>query len=136
MTARHRPAVRSDDQHEQLVDEVHQLVWMWARRLLQVPPAQPPYSVHDAQTPEQRRAAWLALLAACEQIRDELDDWSKLAARTAAAAGADYGDLGDAVGMTRQGARRRWPGLAGLAKTARADGKANDVDSHPRKAVT
>jgi len=37
------------------------------------------------------------------------------AALSAAQRGADYPAIGDAVGMTRQGARRKWPGLAGLS---------------------
>jgi hypothetical protein len=33
------------------------------------------------------------------------------AAQAAAAAGAGYPQIGDATSMSRQGARRRWPGL-------------------------
>jgi hypothetical protein len=104
---------------ECMADDVRDLAWVWARRRMQLGPDQPPFSAHDPGTPEQQRTAWLALLGSCETLRAELEDWASVAARAAAKAGADYGDLGDAVGITRQGARRRWPGLADLTKAAR-----------------
>jgi hypothetical protein len=38
------------------------------------------------------------------------------AARAAAAAGAGYPQIGDASNLSRQGARRRWPGLVPHAR--------------------
>ncbi|MEU8589487.1 hypothetical protein AB0C59_21165 [Streptomyces sp. NPDC048664] len=60
-------------------------------------------------TPEQARAlAHLHLLTYVQQAVDELE---AQAAHQAADAGAGYPQIGRASNMTRQGARRRWPGL-------------------------
>ncbi len=47
-------------------------------------------------------------------IRDSAEQLAASAALSAAQRGADYPAIGDAAGMTRQGARRKWPGLAGM----------------------
>jgi hypothetical protein len=65
------------------------------------------------------REVRLAMLAAARLLQAELGEQLDEAARTAAAAGADYGQIGRAAGMTRQGARTRWPGLAKTARAAR-----------------
>ncbi|MFJ4466703.1 hypothetical protein ACIP2X_04195 [Streptomyces sp. NPDC089424] len=52
--------------------------------------------------------AQLHVLVQVERIAQQLADQ---AARAAAAAGAGYPEIGRASGMSRQGARRRWPGL-------------------------
>lgn len=59
---------------------------------------------------EDRRHALLRLrvLAGVKQTVRHLEDQ---AAHAAAESGAGYPDIGLAVGMSRQGARRRWPGL-------------------------
>ncbi|MFR9795064.1 hypothetical protein ACL02U_04030 [Streptomyces sp. MS06] len=85
----------------QVVDEL-------ARRLTQDgtrPPAEP-----DDTGDESRRRALLRLrvLVHVKQAVRSLEDQ---AARSAAASGAGYPEIGRAVGMSRQGARRRWPGL-------------------------
>lgn len=94
-------------------DELLALVWARARRRGHM----------DAETPcdvglthEQRRQAWLATLAGLSAVQDEVVALSRTAATRAVEYGADYPDLGDATGMTRQGARRRWPGLPGLRR--------------------
>ncbi|MFF1380437.1 response regulator [Streptomyces sp. NPDC058308] len=53
----------------------------------------------------------LALLHLLDQARRATERLQREAAATAARAGAGYPQLGAACGMTRQGARRRWPGL-------------------------
>ncbi|MEU8952090.1 response regulator [Streptomyces sp. NPDC048489] len=53
----------------------------------------------------------LALLHLLDHIQQATDRLQKDAARAAARAGASYPQIGAACGMTRQGARRRWPGL-------------------------
>ncbi|MFJ5530725.1 hypothetical protein [Streptomyces sp. NPDC093261] len=85
----------------QVVDEL-------TRRLTQEtahPPAEP---IDKAD--ESRRHALLRLrvLANVKQAVRRLEDQ---AAHAAAASGAGYPEIGQAVGMSRQGARRRWPGL-------------------------
>ncbi|MEV7993581.1 hypothetical protein AB0O67_17170 [Streptomyces sp. NPDC086077] len=52
--------------------------------------------------------AQLLVLVQVERVAQQLAD---RAARAAAAAGAGYPEIGRASGMSRQGARRRWPGL-------------------------
>ncbi|MFC1435750.1 response regulator [Streptacidiphilus sp. N1-3] len=53
----------------------------------------------------------LARLASLRQVQAALDVQIRLAAQEAAAAGANYAQLGEAWNITRQGARKRWPGL-------------------------
>ncbi|MEU9420880.1 response regulator [Streptomyces sp. NPDC051000] len=53
----------------------------------------------------------LALLNALDHVRQAAERLQRDAAADAARAGAGYPQLGDACGITRQGARRRWPGL-------------------------
>jgi hypothetical protein len=59
---------------------------------------------------EARRAALvrLRILADVKEVVRRLEDES---AHAAAADGAGYPEIGQALGMSRQGARRRWPGL-------------------------
>ncbi|WP_438302788.1 hypothetical protein ACSHXN_06470 [Streptomyces sp. HUAS TT11] len=84
-----------------LVDEL-------ARRLAQET-AHPPTEPLDMTEESRRRAlVRLRVLADVKQAVRHLEDE---AAHTAAASGAGYPEIGQAVGMSRQGARRRWPGL-------------------------
>ncbi|SHN17834.1 response regulator [Actinacidiphila paucisporea] len=56
-------------------------------------------------------AETLDRLAALAVLHDAVQSQVLLAARDAAAAGANYAQLGAAWNITRQGARKRWPGL-------------------------
>ncbi|WP_327287340.1 response regulator [Streptomyces sp. NBC_01198] len=56
-------------------------------------------------------ARTLERLAALALLNDALQSQVLQAARDAAAAGANYAQLGAAWNITRQGARKRWPGL-------------------------
>ena len=67
------------------------------------------------EPPGDERQLWLATLTSLLAIRDSADQLAGSAALSAAQHGADYPAIGDAAGMTRQGARRKWPGLAGLS---------------------
>jgi hypothetical protein len=77
--------------------------------------------------PEARRRrpkeAALAEVTITEHLTTVLGNVSSAAAQAAAEAGASYVDLGRASGMTRQGALRRWPGLAEIAEAARRHGR-------------
>ncbi|MGW1068301.1 response regulator [Streptomyces aureus] len=53
----------------------------------------------------------LALLHLLDHVQQATERLQEQAAGMAARAGAGYPQLGAACGMTRQGARRRWPGL-------------------------
>lgn len=106
---------------DKLGEDIRDLAWTWARRMLGLGYDQAPFSEHDVPTPSvQARPVQLALLAACERLRAELETRAGDAARYAAMSGADYAEMGAAAGLTRQGARQRWPGLAELTKQARA----------------
>jgi hypothetical protein len=65
------------------------------------------------------REVRLAVLAAAHLLCTEADAHLDQAAHGAARAGADYAEIGAVIGMSRQGARRRWPGLADLSRGAR-----------------
>jgi hypothetical protein len=91
---------------------VEQLAWTVARELLEFEPGAGPSSdLPDADM----RQMWLAALRSLLAIRDSAEQLAASAALSAAQHGADYPAIGDAAEMTRQGARRKWPGLAGLS---------------------
>ncbi|GAA3335323.1 hypothetical protein GCM10020358_03130 [Amorphoplanes nipponensis] len=89
--------------------ELQHLAWQQARR---DDPALPETPWAEGLSSEARRHAWLALLAALTAAEREITTLTARAAERAAEYGADYPALGAAAGMTRQGARRRWPGLS------------------------
>ncbi|GGT16461.1 hypothetical protein [Streptomyces chromofuscus] len=60
---------------------------------------------------ESARHHALAQLQVLVQVERAAQRLADQAARAAAAAGAGYPAIGRASGMSRQGARRRWPGL-------------------------
>ncbi|MET7457256.1 hypothetical protein ABZT03_36375 [Streptomyces sp. NPDC005574] len=62
-------------------------------------------AVEDAR---ERALVRLRVLADVRQAARHLEDQT---AHAAAASGAGYPEIGQAVSMSRQGARRRWPGL-------------------------
>ncbi|MBQ0854976.1 response regulator [Streptomyces sp. NPDC057621] len=72
-----------------------------ARRLVEAP------SSSSADDPAQA----LALLHVLDHLKQATERLQQEAAVAAARAGAGYPQIGAACGMTRQGARRRWPGL-------------------------
>jgi hypothetical protein len=67
----------------------------------------------EAGADRARALARLRVLASLEQAVHHLQYG---AARAAAAAGAGYPQIGDASNLSRQGARRRWPGLVPHAR--------------------
>jgi hypothetical protein len=102
----------SDAQRTGLAAAVEQLAWTAARETLQLgPDARPGSDLADAEL----REMWLAALTSLLAIRDSAEQLAASAALSAAQRGADYPAIGEAAGMTRQGARRKWPGLAGLS---------------------
>lgn len=70
----------------------------------------PPSAEHRDRADQARRQALLRLrvLAGVKEAVRHLEDQ---AAHAAAAGGAGYPEIGQAMSMSRQGARRRWPGL-------------------------
>jgi hypothetical protein len=102
----------SKEQRAELSTAVERLAWTVARETLELgPDAGPRSDLPDAD----QRQLWLAVLNSLLAIRDSADQLAASVALSAAQLGADYPAIGAAAGMTRQGARRKWPGLAGLA---------------------
>ncbi|WP_328470875.1 hypothetical protein OHA21_05675 [Actinoplanes sp. NBC_00393] len=101
------------DEKETLAGSIQELAWAWARNQ---PPGDQRMDVaspyEHGLTHEQRRRAWLATLSGLNAIQAEITELTATAASRAAEYGADYPDIGRAIGMTRQGARRRWPQLS------------------------
>jgi len=91
----------SDAHRAEVTTAIEQLAWATARDSLG----------EDAD----QRDQWLATLTSLLAIRDSAEQLAAAAALSAAQHGADYPAIGAAAGMTRQGARRKWPGLAGLS---------------------
>jgi hypothetical protein len=102
----------SDTQLTQLAAAVEQLAWTAVRETLQLGPDVGPGSDLPDVDPRQM---WLTALTSLLAIRDSAEQLAASAALSAAQRGADYPAIGEAAGMTRQGARRKWPGLAGLS---------------------
>lgn len=101
-----------DAQRTDLAAAVEQLAWTAVRETPRLgPDAGPGSDLADAD----RRQMWLAALTSLLAIRDSAEQLAASAALSAAQCGADYPAIGEAAGMTRQGARRKWPGLAGLS---------------------
>ncbi|GAA3487569.1 MULTISPECIES: response regulator [Streptomyces] len=69
--------------------------------------ASPHPASREAEQPDQA----LAVLRVLEHFQRATELLQREAAATAARAGAGYPQIGAACGLTRQGARRRWPGL-------------------------
>ena len=102
----------SDAERTDLAAAVERLAWTAVRETLQLgPDAGPGSDLADADL----REVWLAALTSLLAIRDSAEQLAASAALSAAQRGADYPAIGEAAGMTRQGARRKWPGLAGLS---------------------
>ena len=102
----------SEAQRTDLAAAVERLAWTAVRETLQLgPDAGPGSDLADADL----REMWLAALTSLLAIRDSAEQLAASAALSAAQRGADYPAIGEAAGMTRQGARRKWPGLAGLS---------------------
>lgn len=87
-----------------VVEAVEELV----RRLIEAadtPSAEP---ADPAGGTRRHALAQLRVLVAIKLAVRHLED---RAAHAAASSGAGYPEIGQAVSMTRQGARRRWPGM-------------------------
>ncbi|MCX0245411.1 hypothetical protein [Streptomyces drozdowiczii] len=60
----------------------------------------------------------LSVLAAWKVVDEEVKRLTAIAARTAGSYGANYERLGAAWGITRQGARKKWPDAVGKRREA------------------
>ncbi|MEU2455358.1 response regulator [Streptomyces sp. NPDC012765] len=78
------------------------------------------------------RAQALARLHVLDHLQQAAERLQRAAAIDAARAGAGYPQIGRACGMTRQGARRRWPGLFNHTDEA----PINHTDEAPTEQLT
>lgn len=98
---------------DELADRARRAVADLAQRLALEPDAVPYGEDRDGDgTPADEN--WtdpLASLRALALLSRAVDECAAAAARAAAGEGAGYPQLGSAWGVSRQGARKRWPGL-------------------------
>ncbi|MFF9687089.1 response regulator [Streptomyces sp. NPDC014623] len=101
-------------EQEELAVRARQAVAEATRQLVLCAP------VPDAGTrgPDEPRKDALASLRALAYLGRAVEECAALAARTAAQEGAGYPQLGEAWGVSRQGARKRWPGLVFTSRPA------------------
>src|SRR6266545_3377493 len=121
----------TEEERAALLDEVRWAIWHVAADTVGVNPyvVAPTCDGQRGRRRERRdpasvsrgpgRNAALAHVAVAELVAKEVARIAADAARRAAELGADYAEIGQAAGITRQGARRRWPDLAQLTAAAR-----------------
>ena len=95
----------------QLASQLHEIAWSAVRR-----PAADPWG-GAAGTREERRTGSLELLAVYSQLVKVLQRRIDLTIKDALDAGADYGQIAAACGVSRQAVRQRW-----MRRTAGRDG--------------
>jgi hypothetical protein len=98
----------------ELGEDLHRVMWTWARRRLELEPTQPPLLASDGPA-EVQKESYLCLVALGEQVRELAERVAASAAEEAGRRGAGYPELGAAAGISRQAARKRWPGVAVVA---------------------
>ncbi len=115
----------TDEERAALLEEVGWAIWHTAADSVGVDPYDGPRGRRRQRRDPASvsrgpgRNAALAHVAVAELVAKEVARIAADAARRAAELGADYAEIGQAAGITRQGARRRWPDLAQLTAAAR-----------------
>ncbi len=102
-----------------LTDDLHRVIWTWTRRVLDLEPTQPPLLPGDGPDGT-RLKSHLAMIALSEQVRRVAERIAASSAEEAVRLGAGYPDLGEAAGISRQAARKRWPGLEPTGRRRRS----------------
>ncbi|MFD6424840.1 response regulator [Streptomyces sp. NPDC060198] len=96
---------------DELADRARRAVADLAQRLALEPDAVPYGEDRDGTPADENWTDPLASLRALAFLSRAVDECAAAAARAAADGGAGYPQLGSAWGVSRQGARKRWPGL-------------------------
>ncbi|WP_055589631.1 hypothetical protein [Peterkaempfera griseoplana] len=109
----------SDEPEDQIAAVAEQSVDDLARRLASRT-FHPLAAPGDGDEHTTERASSLAYLHTLVYLQKAVERLSDLAAEEAVRAGAGYPQLGRACHITRQAARRRWPGLVTAAHPARS----------------
>ncbi|GAA3943636.1 hypothetical protein [Actinoplanes auranticolor] len=111
----------SPARQDQMRAELNQLVQRWARQLDEATPDDDGQADASATPdPAARRRSQLARMTAGEHMRELLAGLIAKSAADATLYGAGYPELGEAVGISRQAARKRWPHLAAALGGRRA----------------
>ncbi|MDF6017247.1 response regulator [Streptomyces sp. JH34] len=105
---------RTSSEQEELAERARQAVAEAARKLV-LGMSLPNDGLPD---PDVLGSDALASLRALAHLSRAVEECAALAARAAALDGAGYPQLGRAWGVSRQGARKRWPGLVFTARPA------------------
>lgn len=93
-------------------EETTALVARLVDELARQPEEDPVHRTADpVTTPGEARRTALVRLRVLGRVKEAVRELEDQAAHAAAAGGAGYPEIGQALGMSRQGARRRWPGL-------------------------
>ncbi|MEU8665377.1 hypothetical protein [Streptomyces anulatus] len=99
----------TDRERDQLIFELRELAWKYARRRLPFEAVEPPGGMKaDDFSEEEMCAMYLAQLAVLTELDKDCEGLARLMAAGAKARGADHQNLGDACGVTWQAARKRW----------------------------
>lgn len=101
-------------EQEELAERARQVVAVAARQLV----LRTPVADQDELGPDGLRSDALVSLRALAFLGRAVEECAAQAARDAAQEGANYPQLGKAWGVSRQGARKRWPGLVITARPA------------------
>ncbi|MEV3930019.1 response regulator [Streptomyces sp. NPDC053728] len=101
-------------EQEELAERARVAVAEAARQLVLLTPE----TDAGEEGPGEPRGDALASLRALAYLGRAVEECAAVAARTAAQEGAGYPQLGRAWGVSRQGARKRWPGLVFLTRPA------------------
>jgi hypothetical protein len=108
---------QTTDELSGLSEDLHRVISTWARQAADLAPTQPPLPAGDPD--ETRKRSHLAMIAVSEQVRRLAEDIAAASAEEAARFGAGYPELGEAAGISRQAARKRWPDIATTGRRRR-----------------
>src|SRR4051812_42839101 len=93
-----------------LSEDLQRVIWTWARLAQDLEPTQPPLLPGDGPD-ETRKRSHLTMIALSAQVQRLAEGIAAASAEEAARLGASYPELGEAAGISRQAARKRWPDL-------------------------
>lgn len=109
MTKEMRRRAPTQDERIEMIDDIDELAWAWARRLADLGPDDEPLKPRDDNmSDEQVKTVRLALLNAQNLITKQFEAWMPETAFTAIEQGADFEDIAGVLGVSRQAVEKRW----------------------------
>jgi hypothetical protein len=103
--------VLTAEERQRLGGELAEMVARWSRLLGEAPGSERPPAGGTTVDEAARRREHLSRITVGEQVRVLAAELMARSADDAARYGAGYPELGEAVGVSRQAARKRWPSL-------------------------